>query len=365
MLNHELLIKFIKDPGLLSSQSLRDIQLLTDQYPYFQTARLLEIKNFHMTDSSGFQSKLNFSAAYIADRRILYELINPMEPATDETHTEKVEKERKPTLKDNIAEALTAQLHMTSSLNPEEAELIPNLALDLEKEYGSPAVSETNENPAETDNEIIWLDDIEAGPLVYAAHDDPDISAGKEEALIDLDEGESFTAGSPPQVIAEGKSPEQDILPEPETMTGDFAGPEGKETDTATSMVTEHQAPDIVSKKAQTHGENEESDDVTAEEPESYKSSAVSKNELIDRFIENNPRISPATGNITQIDVSAESVMENEGFLTDTLAKIYIKQGYYDKAVFAYEKLLLKFPEKSAYFAAQIEAIKKIMNKQD
>ena len=179
-----------------------------------------------MTDSSGFQSKLNFSAAYIADRRILYELINPMEPATDETHTEKVEKERKPTLKDNIAEALTAQLHMTSSLNPEEAELIPNLALDLEKEYGSPAVSETNENPAETDNEIIWLDDIEAGPLVYAAHDDPDISAGKEEALIDLDEGESFTAGSPPQVIAEGKSPEQDILPEPETMTGDFAGPQ-------------------------------------------------------------------------------------------------------------------------------------------
>ncbi len=49
----------------------------------------------------------------------------------------------------------------------------------------------------------------------------------------------------------------------------------------------------------------------------------------------------------------------DEDFYTETLGKIYAEQGFSQRALEVYEKLILLYPEKSAYFAALIEEIKK------
>jgi hypothetical protein len=62
-------------------------------------------------------------------------------------------------------------------------------------------------------------------------------------------------------------------------------------------------------------------------------------------------------------DISKPFVEEAGGLVTETLAKIYVNQGYYSKAMDIYEKLSLKFPEKSSYFASQIEKVKEYIKK--
>ncbi len=82
---------------------------------------------------------------------------------------------------------------------------------------------------------------------------------------------------------------------------------------------------------------------------------------LIQNFLKGDPGPIRADRKTTlKGDVSRASIREHDGFITDTLAKIYVKQGLVAKAIYAYEKLSLKYPEKSAYFAAQIEKVKNI-----
>ena len=93
----------------------------------------------------------------------------------------------------------------------------------------------------------------------------------------------------------------------------------------------------------------EETDENIIQEPQ--------KQDLIDKFL-NNELPEPTT---TQTKVAdSEKEEYDDVCFTETLAKIYVDQGLYEKAMTTYFKLSLKIPEKSSYFAAQIEKIKQL-----
>ena len=54
-------------------------------------------------------------------------------------------------------------------------------------------------------------------------------------------------------------------------------------------------------------------------------------------------------------------VQEDESYFTETLAKIYVKQQRYSKALEIITRLNLKYPEKNAYFADQIRFLEKLI----
>ncbi|WP_316634331.1 tetratricopeptide repeat protein [uncultured Flavobacterium sp.] len=83
------------------------------------------------------------------------------------------------------------------------------------------------------------------------------------------------------------------------------------------------------------------------------------KAEIIDKFIETNPKISPikqvAINTTVQFDINQE---DNSYLMTETLARVYLEQKKYTKAIQAYEILILKYPEKISFFADRISDIK-------
>ncbi len=246
------LINLIRHPELMDRETLYDLRSLIAQYPYYQTARLLMLKNLYILHDPTFDEELRRAAIYITDRKVIF----------------------------NLVESAHYQLKTTEKNADEKKQT-----------KGAEQRPSTNE-------------------------------------LID-----KFLETIP---VEEEKDKSKKRKP------------------TAADAAIDYVAYLL---------ETEEKEDVKSEETESSPTL-----DLIDTFINNNEqgRIE-LKENIEYVPEIADEDDKNgenedeEGYFTETLARIYIKQGRYSQALEIIKRLNLAYPKKNAYFADQIRFLEKLI----
>lgn len=319
-MNNATLHTYLADPKQVQHTDIQELKQLLAQYPYVQAIRSLYLKALYANESTSYNQELKKTAAYTLDRDILFNFIvsdeftayHPisLEPiasveATEESQALTKEKEREP------------EQHISTLLQN-----ISKVAYAIVQEV--PATSDKEEEHRSTSKEskeqITTLDQEETPTTSLVEEIEEKLEIGKPLAF-EAEEKYSFQEWLK-------LSKQQPIL---------------RNLDT---------------KNEGTQLENEEKEEIITEEEKKFQKSLEKKQALIDKFIETNPKIIP-TKKATASPINIElSVQENNSLMTETLAKIYLEQKKYQKAIQAYEILILKYPEKSSFFANQIIDIK-------
>lgn len=81
----------------------------------------------------------------------------------------------------------------------------------------------------------------------------------------------------------------------------------------------------------------------------------------INAFIATNPKMSTPLTNPEEITIKDAQKINKEALMTETLARVYLEQKKYKKALQAYKILSLKYPEKNSFFASQIKVVQKLI----
>ena len=341
-MNREEFLKYLESPGQLDKRSILEMHELLNEFPYFQTAHLMLLRNLYVLGNIKFDSQLKKSAAFIGNRSVLYYLLQRpgITVGGESGESKPYQKTEEPVtekLKDKVPEKKEPEVSITmetgEKMKPEQADKQGKEALadvilkrieEIKKEKEDAQEKKTSAGALPI-----------AGKILNEFAEKKKPEKKEENQAKDSKVNQILEIGNENEII-------EDIYGEKEQL----------DADELKIMAGDDELLELEEENIQENLRD------TADE-------RVKNDELINKFIINSPHILPQKPDVSdkeQTDISESSGRENEGFITETLAKIYINQGYYSKAIFAYEKLSLKFPEKSSYFATQIEKIKKLIN---
>ncbi len=263
----------------------KHLEDITTEYPYFQAARALHLKGLKNLNSYKYNKALKTTAAYTADRDVLFDFI---------------------TSKDF-----------------------------LQYDVVEPKVEEAQEAPVKQESKAL-IDDSEDRPLPQDEKDaehilDPELFTSKETPKAIEEQEEALDLGKPLSFDAKEKYSFSEWL--------NLASKNPIERNTTT----------------------EKSEDKPATKAKPKSDSAKRKKfERIDKFIASNPKIVPSEKKTIAIDLSNSLKINKNELMTETLARVYLEQKKYKKAIQAYKILSLKYPEKSSFFADRIKAVAKL-----
>lgn len=318
-MNAQQYIQWLNNPYKLTAENTEALKDIISKYPYLQSARALYLKALNQQRSFLYNSELKKTAAYTTDRDVLFDYIVSEDFITYKPlHIEEVDvvdesyvafKKPEPTLDQTIEKRVLDTLVYIENQDKETG---------LIQKIDQISKSKIEANKLEKESALIEEEQvsIEEIPSEEIHQLEENLEVGKP---LDFSENDKFSFT--------------------EWLKLTSAQPIERENTEIASSKIEPKKEDII------------------EEPIPIKQK---KMDLIDRFIETNPKITPSKSAVVPA-INLDRLSEEEPFyMTETLARIYLEQKKYQKAIQAYEILILKYPEKSSLFANRISDIKKL-----
>lgn len=329
-MNIEQLAAYIENPQLISADDIPSLRLLSQKHPYSSTIHLLYVAAIARFQSINLDDTLGEVAFHIPDRVRLYHLIQDKNTQTtfvpSETSFETInEKEIESVELEKNEENTVDELIEVSESQEEVIEDILNIQSKVEE--------------IKTEEEEIPLDlqfDFEknGGPVDYFI-----------EASSKIPSIEELINKHPEVLTQNGIEKEKEISQE--VIEVDLS------EKSFTDWLKVGQIHEVSKIK-----ENDQLEISTTEKTQTEKNDKTDF--LISKYIETEPKLAKANQEFYKPSEKAkESVNENTIPVSETLAKIYEKQGNFPKAIHIYHQLSLANPEKKSFFASRIEELKK------
>ncbi len=369
-------IYIMNKPEAVQEKQTAVLEKIVQEFPYFQSARALYLKGLYNQNSFKYNYVLKVTAAHTADRSVLFDFITSDTFAA--IHKDLLEQKLSEISDITVAESEIVEPKLEVRENSVEQSILSSI-----KEAGQDIAQEAIEIPVE-DNwfPVTEIDTENVEPEAIPA----ETEVAEEVASAETEPIEAEAVSNETELNAKpiNAEPQTDIPAEviferlPEEEPTIEAAPEtealaekldiGKPLEfSAGERHSFHQWLQLSKFKPidrQTGPEpeispenSEAGDDFSESDLEKQK-----KNELIDRFIETSPKIPPVKTDapVTPSMIVEPSMADNTFLMTETLARVYLEQKKYRKAIQAYEILILKYPEKSSFFADRILDIKNL-----
>lgn len=333
-MERERLTRLLDEHGTMAPEDLRALKDMAQRFPWFSGAQLLHAAGERQSGQVLSDETLRTAAAHLPSRSALFDLA--VDPAPRKPAPLRVVRIEAPVPVAKAAEPIPEPA-IAEQVPPAAAEPETPLAM-VEEVAELPGTIEAEEPP------VVATPDATSAPERVEELDDQIMKAAMASAY-DLTWQESIP--SPVQVAPE--APHAPPVVEPplvRTATGASHLRFSDWLDVADSTPADSVSP-APRRLPRTIPE------IPAAKPESLDAKA-----LIDRFIQHEPpAIPPKPAFFTPQQAAKKSLDDTSGMVTETLARIYEQQGNTAKAIEAYRRLALKYPEKSSYFAALSKAL--------
>jgi tetratricopeptide (TPR) repeat protein len=307
-------------PAKILGLSPEELEKIKEQFPYFNSARMQLLRK-RLSEGAATDSELTSSAVYSGDRKMLYDFLK-----------RKSKPESVPVVQEDIKPA------------EEDMYIIPKVETITPKEpvimTPQPAIGEQHTEVEETQANVIPVIEEAKEAEIHTQVEETTITESKQTTLIQKKEEET----------EEDEEVSTVTLPEARKfMIADHTFDEWIEHFKRGKQNVKKAIEDMPKAK-----------DEAADELDRLIESSLPATFFHDK-LESETQYAKGLENFIDSQKKKKASLHKHvetGLVTETLAKIYERQGLVDKAIGVFEQLILKNPEKSAYFAVQIERLK-------